>query len=301
MYCGVSQQKEFTMSYQANVYRIIIASPGDVLKERQIAREVVYEWNDINSLDKKICLLPVGWEHNSSPEMGGRAQDFINKQILENSDLLIGIFWTRIGSSTGDSVSGSVEEIKKHMNSGKPAMLYFSNAPVRPDDIDQKQHKELVEFKEECSKEGLVESFDSIDELRSKLTKQLSLKITQHGSFRGYENGTELENQESIEKDELHSLQLSQEEKDLIIEAAKSRNGLVMKNYFKEGFCIQSNGKQMNKDSEPRTVAIWEATIDNLTRMKILKKRGDEIFALTHYGFKIADKLTEGLNEDLFH
>ena len=177
------------MSYQANIYQVIIASPGDVPRERQLAREIVYEWNDINSSDKKICLLPVGWEHNSSPEMGGRAQDFINKQILENSDLLIGIFWTRIGSPIGDSISGSVEEIEKHVNSGKPAMLYFSNTPVRPDSIDQKQYEELTKFKEECFKKGLVESFDNIDELRSKLTKQLSLKIIQHDHFKVY--GTE--------------------------------------------------------------------------------------------------------------
>lgn len=38
--------------------------------------------NSNNSLDKKICLLPVGWDHNLSPEMGGRSQEFINKQVL---------------------------------------------------------------------------------------------------------------------------------------------------------------------------------------------------------------------------
>lgn len=283
------------MSYQANIYQVIIASPEDVPRERQLAREIVYEWNDINSSDKKICLLPVGWEHNSSPEMGGRAQDFINKQILENSDLLIGIFWTRIGSPTGDSISGSVEEIEKHVNSGKPAMLYFSNTLVRPDSIDQKQYEELIKFKEECFKKGLVESFDNIDELRSKLTKQLSLKIIQHDHFQVYGNGTELENKEPTKEDELGSLQLSQEEKDLIIEAAKDPNGSVMKLAYKGGFVIQSNGKQMNEDFEPRTRATWEAVIDNLTRMDILEERGykGEMFALTLYGYKIADQLTE--------
>ena len=283
------------MSYQANIYQVIIASPEDVPRERQLAREIVYEWNDINSSDKKICLLPVGWEHNSSPEMGGRAQDFINKQILENSDLLIGIFWTRIGSPTGDSISGSVEEIEKHVNSGKPAMLYFSNTLVRPDSIDQKQYEELIKYKEECFKKGLVESFDNIDELRSKLTKQLSLKIIQHDHFQVYGNGTELENKEPTKEDELGSLQLSQEEKDLIIEAAKDPNGSVMKLAYKGGFVIQSNGKQMNEDFEPRTRATWEAVIDNLTRMDILEERGykGEMFALTLYGYKIADQLTE--------
>jgi hypothetical protein len=55
------------MSYKANVYQVIIASPGDVARERQIAREIVFEWNAINSRDKKICLLPLSWEYNSTP------------------------------------------------------------------------------------------------------------------------------------------------------------------------------------------------------------------------------------------
>ena len=51
----------------------------------------------------------------------------------------------------------------------------------------------------------------------------------------------------------------------------------------------------MNEDFEPRTRATWEAVIDNLTRMDILEERGykGEMFALTLYGYKIADQLTE--------
>lgn len=281
------------MSYQANVYQVIIASPGDVPRERQLAREIVYEWNDINSFDKKICLLPVGWEHNSSPEMGGRAQDFINKQILENSDLLIGIFWTRIGSPTGDSISGSVEEIEKHVNSDKPAMLYFSNTPVRPDSIDQKQYDELINFKTECLAKGLVETFDSIEELRTKLTRQLSLKIIQHEYFQVFAQDSDPEYQGIYEKDELSSLELSQEEEELIKAASQDPNGSLMKLEYIGGFVIQTNGKQLNKDFEPRTRATWQAVLENLTRLDILEEKGykGEMFALTLYGYKIADKL----------
>ncbi len=217
------------MSYQANVYQVIIASPGDVPRERQLAREIVYEWNSINSLDKRICLLPVGWEHNSSPEMGARAQEFINKQVLENSDLLIGIFWTRIGSPTGESISGSVEEIEKHVESGKPAMLYFSNTPVRPDSIDQEQYEELKKFKKDCYDKGLVETFDSIDDLRQKLTRQLSLKIIQNDYFQVTNFNDQQDTENIKEIDEIGQLDLSDEEKELIIEASNDPSGTVMK------------------------------------------------------------------------
>lgn len=278
------------MSYQANVYQLIIASPGDVPRERQLAREIVYEWNSINSLDKKICLLPVGWEHNSSPEMGGRAQEFINKQVLEDSDLLIGIFWTRIGSPTGKSISGSVEEIEKHVESGKPAMLYFSNTPVQPDSIDQDQYKELKKFKDVCFQKGLVETFDSIEDLRKKLTRQLSLKIIQHEHFQVADKKIQQE-----ENAEVSRPKLTEEEKELVLEASKDPSGTVLKLSYKGGFDIQTNSKRLNKDFEPRTLATWEAVVENLIRNNILQDRGykGEVFVLTLFGYKIADKLKE--------
>jgi hypothetical protein len=50
------------MKYNSTVFRIMIASPGDITKERKITREIINEWNTIHSFDKKIVLLPLGWE-----------------------------------------------------------------------------------------------------------------------------------------------------------------------------------------------------------------------------------------------
>jgi hypothetical protein len=59
------------MSYKAEVYKVMIASPGDVNEERKIIREVLSEWNAVNSEMRKIVLLPVGWETHSAPEISG--------------------------------------------------------------------------------------------------------------------------------------------------------------------------------------------------------------------------------------
>lgn len=103
------------MPYTAVVRKVMIASPSDVLQERSIAREIIHEWNSIHSEDKKLVLLPIGWETDSSPAMGNRAQSILNNQVLKNCDLLIAVFWTRLGSPTGASVSGTVEEIEEHI------------------------------------------------------------------------------------------------------------------------------------------------------------------------------------------
>jgi hypothetical protein len=103
------------MPYNANVFKVMIASQGDVAGERTVIREVLAEWNVIHSDTRKVVLLPIGWETHTSPEMGERPQAIINKQILKDCDLLVGVFWTRIGTATGDYASGTVEEIEKHI------------------------------------------------------------------------------------------------------------------------------------------------------------------------------------------
>ncbi|MDZ7597918.1 MAG: hypothetical protein U5J82_06450 [Desulfobacterales bacterium] len=72
------------------VFNVMIASPGDVASERNIIREMLYEWNAAcDSAVREIVLLPVGWESHSSPEMGKRPQEIINHQILDKCDLLV--------------------------------------------------------------------------------------------------------------------------------------------------------------------------------------------------------------------
>jgi hypothetical protein len=96
------------MSYSAKTFNVMIASPGDVASERSIVRDVVYEWNAVNSSSRKIVLLPIGWESHSSPEMGTSPQAIINNQVLDKCDLLIGVFWTRIGTATDQYERGLI-------------------------------------------------------------------------------------------------------------------------------------------------------------------------------------------------
>jgi hypothetical protein len=42
---------------------------------------------------------------------------------------------------------GRTEEIEEHLRAGKPAMIYFSNAPVRPDSVDEAQYRALRKFR----------------------------------------------------------------------------------------------------------------------------------------------------------
>lgn len=124
----------------------MIASPGDVAEEREIARSVIHDWNDVNAQNSQIMLAAVGWDSHSSPELGERPQELINKRILKDCDILIGVFWTRLGTPAGNSPSGSVEEIEEHVAAGKPAMIYTSSRPVELGSVDLGQYNQVKEI-----------------------------------------------------------------------------------------------------------------------------------------------------------
>ena len=163
------------MPYNAKVYRILIASPGDVEKERNLASNIIYDWNCIHSEAHEIVLIPVRWETHSSPDVG-RAQDIINNQLVKNSDILIGIFWTRLGSPTGEYASGTVEEIEEFIKANKPVMIYFSRKDY-PSDIDIEQLKLLRDFKNKMQNRCLFCEYKDLVELKEQISRHVTMKI----------------------------------------------------------------------------------------------------------------------------
>jgi hypothetical protein len=165
------------MAYDSRVYRILIASPSDVDEEREIAVKTIQDWNDLHSYIRRITLLPLRWETHVAPEYGKRPQEVINREIVDECDLLIGIFWTRIGASTGSAVSGTLEEIERVGNANKPVMLYFSSVGADPAGLNLEQLGRLVEFRRKTYPNGLIESYKTRIEFREKLLSHLERKV----------------------------------------------------------------------------------------------------------------------------
>ena len=165
------------MAYAARVLQILVASPGDVQEEREILSQVIYEWNYTNSRERSIVLLPIRWETHASPEMSSSPQAVINKQIVDNCDMAVAVFWTRLGTPTDEAESGTAEEIARMGKAGKPVMLYFSDAEVRLRSVNLAEYQRLVEFQEQTYPKGLIESYNSLEEFRDKFRRQLAIQI----------------------------------------------------------------------------------------------------------------------------
>ncbi len=277
------------MSYSATVYKVMIASPSDVSAERSIIREVLSEWNVVNADIRKQVLLPVGWETHSVPEMGDRPQAIINKQILHDCDLLIGVFWTRIGTATGEYASGTVEEIEEHIKAERPAMLYFSSAPVMPDSVDSEQYRQLKEFRQSCQSRGLYEPYSDVQDFRSKFYRQLQLNINRDEYFK-IEGAV---NQEVILQETSKAPSLSKEAAFLLKEAASDSSGQILFLTHLGGHVMQVKGKNLIEDGNERSRAIWEDALEELESGGQIAAANYKrnIFKVTRGGYELADRL----------
>jgi hypothetical protein len=277
------------MSYSATVYKVMIASPSDVSAERSIVRELLSEWNVVHADPKKAVLLPIGWETHSVPEMGGRPQEIINKQILKDCDLLVGVFWTRIGTATGEYASGTVEEIEEHIKAGKPTMLYFSSAPVVPESIDAEQFRALGEFKKSCQSRGLYESYADLNDFRSKLYRHLQIKLLRDTYF---QQGTEDSGANAPQQ--LRDVpRLSKEAAFLLREAAADAHGTVLNLAFIGGHAIQVSGKNLIEEGNARSRALWMGALSELEVLGFVEAASPkrEVFRVTRQGYAAVDRL----------
>jgi len=273
------------MPFSAIVLRVMIASPGDVQKERAVVREVVSEWNSTNGAHRNVMLLATGWETDVAPEMGDAPQSIIDRRILRDADLVVGMFWTRLGTPTASYASGALEEIEEHLKAGKPAMLYFSSAPAPLDSVDPAQYQALKAFKDSCKTRGLFQTYADVDDFRRKLSNDLQLTMNSD-PFASVGGTTQSATTSNVTR-----APLSPDALVLLSAASADGSGMILFERFGGGAEISSNDKVLNEDSTPRTLARWEGAIEELEKGGLLRatSAAREVFELTRDGFAAAD------------
>lgn len=152
------------MTYQATVLRVLIASPSDVQEARDAVERALHSWNDAYSRSKGVVMMPWRWETSSVAALGDHPQKLINLQGVDDSDIVIALFGSRLGAPTPDAISGTAEEIERATAGGKPVHLYFSSAQL-PNDIDVAQLVAVRKFKESMHDRGILGQFSSPDQL----------------------------------------------------------------------------------------------------------------------------------------
>lgn len=165
------------MSTEVTRYQLLISCPGDVKDEVQIIKDAVSKFNSAFTDTLNITIQERHWSKDAYPATGGKAQELLNKQLVDKCDAAVAIFWTRFGTPTDEYHSGSEEEIERMIKSGKNVFLYFSNVPAPPSSIDSEQYQKVKEYKEKFKKgKGLYWEYSAIDEFKELFYAH----ITQH-------------------------------------------------------------------------------------------------------------------------
>ena len=172
------------MPRQEQVIVVFVASPSDLEPERTQLEHVIRELNLAWSSSLHLRLELVRWETHAYPGVGSDPQDVLNRALPADPDIFIGLMWSRYGSATGRSGSGTEEEFTRALQRYRAdpdsvrIMFYFKDAPLAPTAIDPEQLRRVAEFRESLGAEGtLYWTFRSLDDfthlLRIHLSRQL--------------------------------------------------------------------------------------------------------------------------------
>jgi hypothetical protein len=153
------------MSKRVVEYRCLLISPGDVDQERSAVVEAIDRWNALvgAALDARVHL--VRWETHGVPDASAPPQEVLNRQIVDECDFGIAVFWTRIGTATTTHPSGSIEEIERLRERGARVLVYVSSAPIPQDRLKDDQFQRLSEFKGRLQQESLLGSYQDLADL----------------------------------------------------------------------------------------------------------------------------------------
>lgn len=166
-------------------YKIFLASPSDLLEERDSINQVIDELNLTFGNQNNVVLELQKWETNSAPAISSESiQNIINNDI-PTYDLFIGLLWMRFGTQTKEYGSGTEEEFNiayqrfLNDNNSVQILLYFKNSsPQSLSDINPEQLTKIREFKSSLGEKNVLYwEFNLKDELERFLRIHIPKRI----------------------------------------------------------------------------------------------------------------------------
>ncbi len=261
--------------FQANCYNVMIVSPSDVQEERTIAKQVLYRWNEINSRYHNIVFSVLGYDFNAHADSGQHPQESLNHQLLEQADLIIAIFWTKLGSPTTEYSSGSVEEISRHIQNGKKALIYFSKKKVDLEKVDSEQYKKLQDYKRSIQGNTFYKEVSTEDEFEQLLKDEIQLIANE------LETGPVIQKEPNDEKMTFSKIETQ------LLTIMREKNHLA---YVKMLGGVNVGGYNIN---DRRMLAEIEEAIENLEIKGLIKPTSlkRELFELTAAGYRVCEAI----------
>jgi nucleoside 2-deoxyribosyltransferase len=157
--------------------KLTICGPRDVAKEIALVNEVVDEWNCQHGEEMGFWVKHQHWSTDTYPDAKETAQGAINKQIIDKTDVLVAIFWTRLGSPTDAAQSGTAEEIQRAIARGKKVLVYFSDLEAPLLGTNTAQAERLWSFRQQLRGASSCWTFRSRSQFRDDFANHLALLL----------------------------------------------------------------------------------------------------------------------------
>ena len=157
--------------------KLTLCGPADVAKEIALATEAINDWNCQHGEQRGFWVKHQHWSTDSYPDAQETGQGAINKQLIDSTDILVAIFWSRIGTPTATAESGTAEEIQRAITAGKKVMVYFSDLEPLPAGASIEQVKRLSGFREQLRAHRSCWTFQSRSRFRDDFANHLALML----------------------------------------------------------------------------------------------------------------------------
>lgn len=266
--------------YQAIVFNVFIASPTDVREEREIVKERIARWNTMHSEEKKIVLLPLAYETHTPSEVGRAPQKVIDEHVLDKADYLIAIFWSRVGSGA------TIEEIEKHVDTGKPAALLFCTRPVEQDVVDQINH--VKKLKEQYKDRSFYHEFRELGDFNDLVDQNLNSFVS--GILKKLPDAYE----GIVGGDHSYPSELSDRAKDIIKHLYKTKRPFRVHDFGGQ-YQVDSGLHTFYSGRDGREYRLWKDCVEELSdflEYKLSTSHG-EVYELTSLGWGYGEELNE--------
>lgn len=161
--------------------RLFVASPRDVQAEREGMPKVIESLNSTIGKLMNVVVELWRWEVDAPPAVG-EPQALVNPE-LDQADIVVVIFWNRLGTSTLAGTTGTESEVlrslKRWSEVRKPElMIYFCQRPTRLDRPELEQRLKLLEFRERLSSLVLAIDYEDTDAFLWRVRDDLFLVIS---------------------------------------------------------------------------------------------------------------------------
>jgi hypothetical protein len=163
-------------------YTVFVASPSDVIKERDLLQHVIEDVNLTHGAPLGYELELWRYEENAYPS-AERPQDLINT-IMKPYQIFIGMMWKRFGTPTSSAGSGTEEEYIRAYAAWQKKdvidiMFYFCKKPVAPDSLEEiEQMGKVLKFKKEMNGKSFIWDYANPNDFKEKIRRHLCLMMT---------------------------------------------------------------------------------------------------------------------------